>query len=80
MLRHVLAHNGGAEDVIVAHLAALLRPGGCPYLVDVDGTAIRIMATTEDLRRWDRAFEATARRPPTFFAPMFTAIGRHPPD
>jgi SAM-dependent methyltransferase len=150
MLRHVLAHNGGAEDAIVAHLATLLRPGGCLYLVDTDGTAIRVtpeaehpdlvelqerylafraasgddntaglclaervvraglqlvelrgryvirgmspglrspawareamvaagMATAEDLRRWDRAFEATARRPATFFAPMFTAIGR----
>jgi SAM-dependent methyltransferase len=157
MLRHVLAHNGGAEDVIVAHLATLLRPGGCLYLVDADGTAIRVIpeaehpdlvdlqdrylafrtargddnaaglrlaerlvraglelvefrgryvirevsptlrspawaareamvtagiATTEDLRRWDRAFEATgaAARPPTFFAPMFTAVGRRRPN
>jgi SAM-dependent methyltransferase len=153
MVRHVLAHNGGAEDAIVAHLAALLRPGGCLYLVDADLTAIRVipqaehpdlvdlqdrylafraangddnaaglrlaerlvraglelvefrgryvirelssrlrspawaareamvaaaMATTEDLRRWDQAFEATAARPPTFFVPMFTAIGRRP--
>ena len=153
MVRHVLAHNGGAEDAIVAHLAALLRPGGCLYLVDADRTAIRVipqaehpdlvdlqdrylafraangddnaaglrlaerlvraglelvefrgryvirelssrlrspawaareamvaaaMATTEDLRRWDQAFEATAARPPTFFVPMFTAIGRRP--
>jgi SAM-dependent methyltransferase len=153
MLRHVLAHNGGAEDAIVAHLATLLRPSGCLYLVDTDGTAIRVlpeaehpdlvdlqerylafraangddnaaglrlaerlvraglelvefrgryvirelsprlrspawaareamvaaaMATTEDLRRWERAFEATATRPATFFAPMFTAIGRRP--
>ena len=153
MLRHVLAHNGGAEDVIVAHLASLLRPGGCLYLVDADLTAIRVipeaehpdlvelqerylafrasrgddnaaglllaerlvradlelvefrgryvipelssrlrspgwaareamvaagMASAEDLRRWERAFEATAQRPATFFAPMFTAIGRRP--
>ena len=153
MLRHVLAHNGGAEDAIVAHLATLLRPGGCLYLVDADLAAMRVipeadhpdlvdlqdrylafraargddnaaglrlaerlataglelvefrgryvirglsprlrspawaareamvtagMATTEDLRRWDRAFAATAARPPTFFAPMFTAIGRRP--
>jgi SAM-dependent methyltransferase len=153
MLRHVLAHNGGAEDVIVAHLATLLRPGGCLYLVDADGTAIRVvpqaehpdlvelqerylafraargddngaglglaerlvraglelvefrgryvirelspglrspawaareamvvaaMATAQDLGRWERAFQATARRPATFFAPMFTAIGRRP--
>jgi SAM-dependent methyltransferase len=153
MVRHVLAHNGGAEDAIVAHLATLVRPGGWLYLVDADLTAIRVipetdhpdlaelhqrylafraargddnaaglrlaerlvraglelvefrgryvirvlssglrspgwaareamvaagMATTEDLRRWDRAFEATAQRPPTFFTPMFTAIGRRP--
>ena len=43
MLRHVLAHNGGAEDAIVAHLAALLCPGGCLYLVDADSTAIRVI-------------------------------------
>jgi SAM-dependent methyltransferase len=47
MLRHVLAHNGGAEDVIVAHLATLLRPGGCLYLVDADGTAIRVIPEAE---------------------------------
>ena len=28
MCRHVLAHNGGRERVIVAHLATLVRPGG----------------------------------------------------
>src|SRR4029450_11855834 len=39
MLRHVLAHNGGREDAIVAHLAALLRPGGCLFLVVADGPA-----------------------------------------
>jgi SAM-dependent methyltransferase len=153
MLRHVLAHNGGAEDAIVAHLASLLRPGGCLYLVDADGTAIRVIpkaehpdlvelqerylafraargddnaaglrlaerlvraglelvefrgryvirevspglrspawaareamvaagvATAEDLRRWDRAFGTTAGCPATFFAPVFTAVGRRP--
>jgi hypothetical protein len=38
------------------------------------------MATAEDLRRWNRAFEATAAaaHPPTFFAPVFTAVGRRP--
>jgi SAM-dependent methyltransferase len=39
MCRHVLAHNGGRERVIVAHLAALVRPGGAVYLVDVDLSA-----------------------------------------
>jgi SAM-dependent methyltransferase len=153
LLRHVLAHNGGAEDRIVAHLATLVGPGGCLYLVDTDATAIRVipevehpdlvelqqrylalraargddnaaglrlagrlvtaglelvefrgryltralspglrspawaareamvtagLATAEDLGRWERAFAATATRPATFFAPMFTAIGRRP--
>jgi SAM-dependent methyltransferase len=47
MLRHVLAHNGGAEDAIVAHLATLPRPGGCLYLVDADGTAIQVIPQAE---------------------------------
>lgn len=49
MLRHVLAHNGGREDAIVAHLATLLRPGGCLFLVDADGTAIRTVPEDADL-------------------------------
>jgi SAM-dependent methyltransferase len=49
MLRHVLAHNGGAEDAIVAHLATLVRPGGCVYLVDADGTAMRTLPEHADL-------------------------------
>lgn len=43
VLRHVLAHNGGTEAAIVGHLAELVRPGGCVYLVDVDLTAIRTL-------------------------------------
>lgn len=39
VLRHVLAHNGGAEQAIVSHLATLVRPGGRVYLVDVDLTS-----------------------------------------
>jgi SAM-dependent methyltransferase len=39
MCRHVLAHNGGREAAIVGHLAALVRPGGAVYLVDVDLSA-----------------------------------------
>ncbi|HEY7046517.1 MAG TPA: methyltransferase domain-containing protein [Jatrophihabitantaceae bacterium] len=49
MLRHVLAHNGGAEDTIVGHLATLLRPGGCLYLVDVDVTAGRFLPEDADV-------------------------------
>jgi len=43
MMRHVLAHNGGDEQAIVDHLAALVRPGGAVYLVDVDLTGMRIL-------------------------------------
>jgi SAM-dependent methyltransferase len=46
MVRHVLAHNGGREQAIVDHLATLLRPGGCVYLVDAYG---RGMATEPDV-------------------------------
>jgi SAM-dependent methyltransferase len=47
MLRHALAHNGGAEDTIAAHLATRLGPGGCLYLVDADLTAIRVIPQAE---------------------------------
>ncbi|HXV94711.1 MAG TPA: methyltransferase domain-containing protein, partial [Pseudonocardia sp.] len=40
MCRHVLAHNGGRERAIVAHLASLARPGGALYLVDVDAAGL----------------------------------------
>jgi SAM-dependent methyltransferase len=42
MLRHVLPHNGGAEQRIVNHLARLARPGGRVYLVDGDATSSSI--------------------------------------
>jgi SAM-dependent methyltransferase len=49
MCRHVLAHNGGSESAIVAHLASLARPGGSVYLVDVDASALRL-STDPDIR------------------------------
>ena len=49
MLRHVLAHNGGREQAIVDHLAGLVRPGGCVYLVDVEMTAARSLGMDPDL-------------------------------
>ncbi len=42
MVRHVLAHNGPDEQRIVDHLATLVRPGGSVYLVDADGSAMRL--------------------------------------
>jgi SAM-dependent methyltransferase len=63
MLRHVLAHNGGGEDTIVAHLASLLRPGGCLYLVDADGTVMRMVPEDADLQDLhDRYVTLHARR------------------
>jgi SAM-dependent methyltransferase len=48
VMRHVLAHNGGRERAIVRHLAELVRPGGCVYLVDVEMTAFRTLGATPD--------------------------------
>lgn len=64
MLRHVLAHNGGGEDAIVAHLATLLRPGGCLYLVNADGTAMRTVPEDVDLADLQQRYLTfhTARR------------------
>jgi len=49
MIRHVLAHNGGREEAIVGHAAALVRPGGSVYLVDVEASAIRTRPPEPDL-------------------------------
>lgn len=42
MTRHVLAHNGTTAQAIVEHVASLLKPGGCAFLVDIDMTAMRL--------------------------------------
>ncbi|GLZ45569.1 hypothetical protein Acsp06_17540 [Actinomycetospora sp. NBRC 106375] len=49
VLRHVLAHNGGAEQRIVSHLASLVRPGGHVYLLDVDASAAGIDPSSPDI-------------------------------
>jgi SAM-dependent methyltransferase len=49
VMRHVLAHNGGREQEIVDHLASLLKPGGCVYLVDVEAQALRARPPDADL-------------------------------
>lgn len=49
MIRHVLAHNGGREAAIVGHAASVVRPGGCVYVTDVDGTGVRSRPTDPDL-------------------------------
>ena len=63
VMRHVLAHNGGAEAEIVGHLADLVRPGGSVYLVDVDLTAIRQVDGDPELDdQVDRYVEFQRRR------------------
>lgn len=62
MLRHVLAHNGGREQAIVDHLAGLVRPGGCVYLVDVDVTAIRMRPADRDLKDLNDRYGELHRR------------------
>ena len=55
MCRHVLAHNGGSEGAIVGHLASLVAPGGCVYLVDIDATAMRVSSRDPDEHDlWER--------------------------
>ena len=49
MIRHVLAHNGGREEAILAHAASLVRPGGSVYVVDIDNSAVRIVPDDPDL-------------------------------
>lgn len=49
MMRHVLTHTGAAADRIVAHLAALLAPGGHLYLVDTDLDASRVSPPDPDV-------------------------------
>ena len=49
MMRHVLAHNGPDEQRIVDHLATLVRPGGCVYLVDGDLASFRTWPRSTDL-------------------------------
>ena len=49
MIRHVLAHNGGLEEAVVAHAASLVRPRGAVYLVDIDATGLRLRPSDPDI-------------------------------
>lgn len=49
MIRHVLAHNGGREAAIVGHAATLVRPGGSVYLIDTDGSGVRVRPSDPDV-------------------------------
>jgi SAM-dependent methyltransferase len=61
MCRHVLAHNGGRESAIVAHLASLVADGGCVYLADVDATALRLISSEPELQDLSERYQAFQR-------------------
>ena len=58
MIRHVLAHNGGREEAIVAHAARLVRPGGAVYVVDVDLSATRVRPSDPDVEELSERYLA----------------------
>jgi SAM-dependent methyltransferase len=56
MMRHVLAHNGPTEQAIVDHLATLVKPGGCVYLVDIFGSAFAMRPDDPDVADLNDAY------------------------
>lgn len=56
MMRHVLAHNGPVEAEIVGHLATLVRPGGCVYLVDTYAAAFGTQPDDPDVSDLNNAY------------------------
>jgi SAM-dependent methyltransferase len=61
MIRHVLFHVGPQAQDVVAHAAALVRPGGHVYLVDTDLGAMRLEPDEGAAEIWRRyaAFQRT---------------------
>jgi SAM-dependent methyltransferase len=55
--RHVLAHNGGKEAAIVAHLASLARSGGAVLLVDVNLPLVRRYPDDPDIADIQQRYE-----------------------
>ena len=64
---------------VIGQLLSAVRP---PSWAAREAMVTAGIATEEDVRRWDRAFQEVqaAAVPPTLFAPVFTAVGRRPPD
>ena len=57
MIRHVLAHNGPYEQMIVDHAATLVRPGGCVYLADLYARAFAVRPSDPDLDDLDDRYQ-----------------------
>lgn len=49
MIRHVLAHNGGLEEAVVAHAATRVRRGGSVYLADIEAAGLRMRPSDPDI-------------------------------
>src|SRR4029434_6077558 len=62
VMRHVLAHNGPDEQRIVDHVAGFVRPGGHVFLVDIDGTAVRMLDDDPDLNDLNTKYLELHRR------------------
>jgi 2-polyprenyl-3-methyl-5-hydroxy-6-metoxy-1,4-benzoquinol methylase len=62
VVRHVLAHNGGAEQQIVDHAASLARPGRHVCLVDADGTTSHVLPSVPAIEEPLGAVSPVARR------------------
>ncbi|HZC72149.1 MAG TPA: methyltransferase domain-containing protein [Jatrophihabitans sp.] len=56
IMRHVLAHNGPTEQAIVDHVATLVRPGGCVYLVDIFGPGFGFRPHDDDVDALNDAY------------------------
>jgi SAM-dependent methyltransferase len=61
MVRHVLFHVGAQASDLVAHAAALVRPGGHVYLVDTDLGAARLEPDDEGAFEIFRRYDAFQR-------------------
>jgi SAM-dependent methyltransferase len=61
VVRLVLIHNGGREQVIVDHAASLVRPGGRVLLYDLDSTMIRIVPPTAPVSELHERYQAYQR-------------------
>ena len=56
MIRHVLFHVGPEVDAVLGHAASLLRPGGHLYVVDTDGTGMRLSVDDADYAEQTRRY------------------------
>jgi len=61
-MRHVLVHNGPTLSAILAHVAALLRPGGRLLSVEPDVTGLMLPDTAPDEQDLEQRWITLARK------------------